>query len=177
MKREAPGPATSLAMIGPRAADSVLFLGAGRPSFAAEVGAVTRLNGRAVVVGDKSLEADVDRAAEQTGALLEFHSAPLEALPFEASSFVIVVTTELAEWPADARGTRLAEAMRVLQPGGRMILIVGGPGDGVLGRLKPRPTLETDAVLNLLTRCGLGATRRLAEANGIAYYEGRKSRD
>ena len=50
-------------MIGPRAADSVLFVGASRPAFAAEVGAVTRLNGRTVVIGDKALEPAADRAA------------------------------------------------------------------------------------------------------------------
>ena len=177
MKREAQGPATSLAMIGPRAADSVLFLGTGRPSFAAEVGTVTRLNGRTVVVGDKAHEADVDRAGETAGALLEFAAAPLEALPFDAGTFHIVATTELAEWPASTRGPRLAEATRVLQPGGRMILIVGGPGEGVMGRLKPRPTLETDAVLNLMTRCGLVATRKLAESAGTTYFEGRKTRE
>jgi SAM-dependent methyltransferase len=177
MKREAPALATSLAMIGPRASDHVLFLGAGRPIFAAEVGAVTRLNGRTVVVGDKSREDDVDRAAQVAGALLEFSAAPLDRLPFDAATFQIVVTADLAEWPADTRGPRLAEAMRLLQPGGRMILIVGGAGDGMLGRLKPRPTLDADAVLNLMTRCGLVATRKLGQADRIEYFEGRRTRD
>ena len=164
-------------MIGPRAADSVLFVGATRPSFAAEVGAVTRLNGRTVVVGDKALEPAVDRAAELAGALVEFTDGPLDTLPFASGTFHLVVTTELAEWPADLRSPRLAEAVRVLQGGGRLILIVGGPGDGMLGKFSARPTLGTNDVLNRLTRTGLVANRRLAEANGIAYYEGRKSRE
>jgi hypothetical protein len=67
--------------------------------------------------------------------------------------------------------------MRLLQPGGRMILIVGGAGDGMLGRLKPRPTLDADAVLNLMTRCGLVATRKLGQADRIEYFEGRRTRD
>ena len=164
-------------MIGPRAADNVLFIGANRPAFAAEVGAVTRLNGRTVVIGDKALEATVDRAAEQTGALLEFSAAPLDTLPFASNTFNIVVTTELAEWPAEVRGPRLAEAVRVLQRGGRVIVIVGGPGEGLLGKFTSRPTLDVNDVLNLLTRCGLFATRKLADANGVAYYEGRKARE
>jgi SAM-dependent methyltransferase len=178
LKREAQAPATSLAMVGPRAADSVLFLGAGRPQFAAEVGAVTRLNGRTVVVGDKSDEPAVDRAAGEAGALLEFATAPRDAtLPFDNDTFHLVVTTELADWPAETRGPRLAEGVRTLQPGGRVILIVGGPGDGLMGRLTARPTLDTESVLMLLTRCGLVATRKLAEANGVVYFEGRKARE
>jgi SAM-dependent methyltransferase len=177
MKRDAAGPATSLAMIGPRAADSVLFLGAERPQFAAEVGAVTRLNGRTVVVGDPAHQAGLDRAAENAGALIEFVAAPLDRLPFDPSTFHIVVTADVAEWADEVRLPRLAEAMRVLQPGGRMVVIVGGTGQGLVGRFQRRATLAADEVLNLLIRCGLTATRQLADSNGIKYFEGRKSRD
>lgn len=164
-------------MIGPRAADSVLFVGANRPAFAAEVGAVTRLNGRTVVIGEKALEPAVDRAAELAGALVEFTDGPLDTLPFATGTFHLVVSADLAEWPVDVRSPRLAEAVRVLQPGGRLILIVGGPGEGMLGKFSARPTLPPNDVMNLLTRTGLVATRKLADANGIAYYEGRKSRE
>ena len=173
-KQQPLGPATSLAMIGPRPADNVLFVGASRPAFAAEVGAVTRLNGRTVVVGDKTLEATVDRAAVLAGALLEFSDAPFDTLPYAREAFDIVATTELAEWPVEARSARLAEMVRVLRPGGRAILIVGGPGEGLLGKFASRPTLGPNDVLNLLIRCGLVATRKLAETDGVTYYEGRK---
>jgi hypothetical protein len=47
----------------------------------------------------------------------------------------------------------------------------------LLGKFTSRPTLDVNDVLNLLIRCGLVATRKLADANGVAYYEGRKARE
>lgn len=171
-------PATWLAMIGPRAADAVLVLGAREPSIAAEIGTVTRLNGRTVVVDEGAGAAEAtERAAEIAGALLEFVAAPADALPFDAATFHIVVTPELADWPAERRVQRLYEAVRVLQPGGRVVVMIGGPGRGLFGKFARRPSLDTDTVLNLLTRSGLLAGRRLAETDGIAFYEARKARD
>jgi hypothetical protein len=73
-------------MVGPRAADAVLFLGASDPAIAAEIGTVTRLNGRTVVLAEQGdAEAPVERAAEQAGALVEFVTAPLDALPFDTA--------------------------------------------------------------------------------------------
>lgn len=165
-------------MIGPRAADAVLVLGAREPSVAAEIGTVTRLNGRTVVVDESAgAAAAIERAAEITGALLEFVPAPADALPFDTATFHIVVTPELADWPAERRAPRLAEAVRVLQPGGRIVVMIGGPGRGPFGKFARRPSLDTDAVLGLLTRSGLLAGRRLAETDGIAFYEARKARD
>ncbi len=165
-------------MIGPRAADAVLVLGARDPSIAAEIGTVTRLNGRTVVVGESSgAAAAVDRAAEQAGALLEFISAPVDALPFDAGTFHIVVAPELAEWPEDRRAWRLAEAVRVLAPGGRVIVMTGATGRGLLGRVAPPSSLDADTVIGLLLRTGLLAARKLAEAEKVTYYEARKGRD
>ncbi len=178
-----PGPsasATALAMIGPRPKDEVLFLGARDPSFAAETGAVTRLNGRTVVVGeDAAAAATTERAAGLAGALLEFVPAPFDRLPFDSASFDLVVAPELADWPAERRGPRLAEAVRVLRPGGRMVLMVGEARRGFLGRVlarRRRPVPASERVVELLTWSGVLAARRLAEENGVTYYEGRKAR-
>jgi SAM-dependent methyltransferase len=178
LKAGASGPATWLAMVGPRAADAVLVLGAREPSIAAEIGAVTRLNGRTVVVDQGAgAAAATERAGEIAGALLEFVAAPAEALPFDTATFHIVVAPELADWPAEQRAPRLAEAVRVLQPGGRVVVMVGGPGRGPFGKFARRPSLDTDTVLGLLTRSGLLAGRRLAETAGFTFYEARKARD
>jgi SAM-dependent methyltransferase len=172
------GPATALAMIGPKTADAVLFVGARNPSAAAETGAVTRLNGRTVVAGEgEASAAATARAAERAGALLEFVDAPPDALPFDAGTFRIVVLPELAQWPAEHRAARLAEAVRVLEPGGRVVAMTGGTGPGLLGRLWPQPSLDEQTVIDLLTRSGLAAARRLAEAEKTCYYEARKARE
>jgi len=176
LKRTSTRPATALAMIGPRAADAVLFQGASEPAIAGETGTVTRLNGRTVIVGEAGAEAVATRAAEQAGALIEFIAAPLDALPFDSGTFHIVVTPGVSHWPAERRGRRLAEAVRVLQPGGRLILIEGGPDRGWLGRLSRPPVLEAGTLTGLLLEAGLVAARRLAEADGGTYYEARKAR-
>lgn len=185
LKRGSSRPATAVAMIGPRAADAVLFQGSAEPAIAAAVGTVTRLNGRTVVVGeDAAAEGGVTRAADEAGALLEFTAAPLDALPFDAGTFHVVVVPGPSAWPADRRAPRLAEAVRVLLPGGRIIAIDGGGPrgltGGLAGGLKPAGydrRLDPDAVTSLLLRAGLVAARKLADAEGTRYYEARKSRE
>jgi SAM-dependent methyltransferase len=164
-------PATSVAMVGPRASDAVLFLGAGDPALAAGTGAVTRLNGQTVVVlQGADLARRVSEAAEREGALLDTIDAPLESLPLDRDSFNIVVAPDIASWPASARTGRLAEATRVLKPGGRLIATTG---DGRRGR--PSPVQGFDPIAEL-TALGLVAARKLAETDGVTYYEARRPR-
>ena len=178
MKRTPSLPDTALAMVGPRSSDEVLVLGAEDPSLAAEIGAITRLNGRTVVVGEgRSQETATTRAAEKAGALLEFTDAPLVPLPFGDATFHIVVVSDLTDWPRDLCAPRLAEAIRVLQPGGRLVVLTGKPRRSRLTLAKDRPTLSSELVLGLLSNSDLLATRRLAEADGVAYYEARKARE
>jgi len=177
LRRGPARPDTALAMIGSRASDDVLFWGARDPAVAAENGTITRLNGRTVVAGRGSAEkARVEAAAVKAGAILEFVDAPATALPFAASTFHIVVIQNLAVGSADATPT-IAEAVRVLQPGGRIVLTFGEPARGPFGAINSPPPPVTDGVIMLLTRAGLVASRRLAESEGVAYFEARKSRD
>jgi hypothetical protein len=177
LRRGPARPDTALAMIGSRASDNVLFLGARDPSVAAENGTITRLNGRTVVVGHGPAEhARVDDAAGKAGAILEFVDAPLTALPFTADTFHIVVIPDLAIGSTDATPT-VAEAMRVLQPGGRIILIFGEPARGMLSALNAPPAPASEVVVVLLQRAGFVAARKLAESGGVTYFEARKSRD
>jgi SAM-dependent methyltransferase len=164
-------------MIGSRASDDVLFLGVRDPAVAAENGTITRLNGRTVVAGRGSAEkARVEAAAVKAGAIVEFVDAPLTELPFAAGTFHIVVIPDLAVGSAEATPT-VAEAVRVVQPGGRIILMFGEPARGMLGSLNPAPQPASDVVVMLLTRAGLVASRRLAEAEGVTYFEARKGRE
>ncbi|HEX5069939.1 MAG TPA: methyltransferase domain-containing protein [Vicinamibacterales bacterium] len=176
-RREAARPGTALAMIGARASDHVLFLGARDASVAAESGTITRLNGRTVVVGrGEDDAARADQAAAKAGAIVEFVDAPLTELPFAASTFKIVVIHNLAMGSTETTST-LGEATRVLQPGGRIILMFGETARGVFGSLNPPPPPESDSVVNLLIRAGLVAARRLAVSEGVTYFEARKARD
>ena len=170
-------PGTALAMIGARASDHVLFLGARDASVAAENGTITRLNGRTVVVGHGDEDARrVEQSAAAAGAIVEFTDAPLTQLPFADETFQIVVVHNLAIGSTDASLT-LAEATRVLHAGGRIILMFGESARGVFGALSPPPAPETEPVVNLLVRAGLVAARRLAASEGVTYFEARKPRE
>lgn len=177
--RRAPAlPDAALAMVGPRPSDEVLFLGAKDPSLAAETGAITRLNGRTVVVGQGADAGKrIDQAATQAGAILEFVDAPFTPLPFDAATFHIVVAPIAAEWWTEYASS-LAEAARVLRPGGRIVVIIGERSRGPF-RVSPArpPALATDAVLALLKSSGFIAARQLAETDGVTYYEATKSRE
>jgi ubiquinone/menaquinone biosynthesis C-methylase UbiE len=164
---------TALAMIGARAGDRVVVLGANDAGLAAEVALVTGLNGTTTVCGEDAARARVEDAAGDAGALVEFEAAPLSALPFEnGSRDVAVLASGVAAQPPDERDAAVAEAMRVLRPGGRVVLIDRAKAGGLFRSAAPRrPAADAIAILR---RAGAGATRQLADVDGIAYYEGRK---
>lgn len=174
----------ALAMIGVRAGDAVLFTDAGEPALAAEVALVTGLNGRTVVV-DRAGEARarVERAAAEAGALLEFEEGPADRLPFDRDTFDVVVVTLAADRSQPTAGRAvIAEAFRLLRPGGRAIVrtpaaragIFGAAGSGTGGTGRPPPP---QSPLDLLQRAGAVAARKLADVKGVSFYEARKPRD
>ena len=166
-RRTADGPNAAFAMVGAKSSDEVLVLGARDLSLAADIGAVTRLNGRTVIVGEAAGdEARVNDAANRAGALLEFVKAPLTPIPFAAGTFHILVVPDFDGWPPETRGPRLNDAIRVLRPGGRVILLI-----------KQTKQPASKEILDSLSVAGFSAARRLAEAEGTEYYEARKSRE
>jgi len=80
-------------------------------------------------------------------------------------------------WPAidtDAHAV-LTEAIRVIRPGGRLILLDPVATGGFLGFGRapaPSPSEMTTRLISL----GLRAARLLAEADGIRYFEAVKGR-
>jgi ubiquinone/menaquinone biosynthesis C-methylase UbiE len=169
---------TAIAMVDPRPGDDVLFVGATHPALAGETGAITGLNGRTVVV-DAAPEAGtrIDEAARKAGALVEFSQASFARLPFDPVTFKVIVIPALETWPGEAWAPALAEAMRVARPGARIILLAGRRQGRLARALRPaRPALAPDSVLTALTRAGAIAGRRLAESDGVQYFEARKPR-
>ena len=170
---------TALAMIGAKPGQQILMLGAGNGEVAAALAGVTGLNGRTLVV-DTAPEARsaVERAAADAGVLVEFEQVTWTRLPSETGVFdVVVVNQQLREVNADA-AARLAEAIRVVRTGGRVVVIEGVKPTGWRGRLAParQPAVPADALRDLLTGTGLRAARVLAQAEGVTYVEGSKPR-
>jgi ubiquinone/menaquinone biosynthesis C-methylase UbiE len=177
--REGPSPfRTPLAMIGAKPGDRVLVLGAGDGDLAGEIGRVTGLNGRTLVVdADQPAAKRVEAGAAKAGALVEFEAAPIAMLPIDPSSFdLVVLNNQLAGASEGHRPLIFSESYRVLRDGGRVVTIETGSRPGLFGLIPRRalPTIEHSTVLTLLRTAGFRGQRLLAETEGVVYCEGRK---
>jgi len=177
--RRSPVLDAALQMIGPKAGDRVLLVGARDAGLAARVAAATGLNGSAtVLLADESRRAEMDAAAGREGALIEIVTAPAERLPFDAGSLDLVVIDNAAD-DAAARQEVAAEALRVVRPGGRVIVVSGAKRVGLLRSFVPGPSSPTPgspAIVSLLTRSGARAVRVLATLEGRTFVEGARGR-
>jgi ubiquinone/menaquinone biosynthesis C-methylase UbiE len=171
---------TALAMVGAKSGLQVIVLGAGDGKVAAAIAQVTGLNGRTLVVDPSAdARARVERAASEAGALVDFQQSALAHLPDDLGDFDIAVVHQRLSVAGEDPAPVITEAVRVLRPGGRVVVIEGVMQTGWRDRLRaPRQTkIEGSVIERLLTAAGLRATRLLAEADGVTYAEGAKPRD
>ena len=170
---------TARAMIGAKAGDCVLVLGAGDAGLAADTALVTGLNG-STVVADPSpdMAARIDAAAARAGALVETSVSPFATLAFDAGRFdIIVVQIGLGSQPEHGVAV-LSESARVVRPGGRVLVIERTRKPGLAGAFgAPAGTpIDGAAVQDALGRAGLRAARVLAETGGQMFVEAIKPR-
>jgi ubiquinone/menaquinone biosynthesis C-methylase UbiE len=148
--------------------------GADAAALAAEIATMTGLNGRTVVV-DVGAEARsrVERAAAKAGALVEFEWAPVTMLPLNGGEFdIAVINHQLAQLDGRNRIACCEEALRVVKPRGRVVVIEGLRRSGLFGLLPARhPGLPLDESRAALVAAGARATRQLAEVDGVIYLE------
>lgn len=168
---------TAFAMVGARAGDRVLVLGAPDPAgaaLAAEIAFVTGLNGRTLVV-DVGTEARtrVEAAAAKAGALVEFEWAPATMLPLNAGEFdIAVINRQLVHHDGRNRIACCEEALRVVKPRGRVVVIEGLRRPGLFGLLPSRqPGLPMEDARAALMAAGAKGARQLAEVDGVIYLE------
>ncbi|MBI5210081.1 MAG: methyltransferase domain-containing protein [Elusimicrobia bacterium] len=108
--------------------------------------------------------------------------ASMGRMPFEDAGFDVVVSTlALHHVPRDEREGSLKECLRVLKPGGRLVLadlVVSGEGPArwLLKALSFFEGLEAEeGVLDLLRRAGLGEARPVGRyMKLVGFYEGFK---
>lgn len=162
-------------MVGGRAGDRVLMIGADDADLAAHVAQVTGLSGD-VRLADHlpGAAARVEAAVRRVGALVEFAEAPPTKLPFDPGTFdAVVFNQRLSVIPAPDRLAAATEAIRVARPGGRIVVIEAGPAEGFFARFsKPRTIMAVADIQAVLIAAGCRATRLLAEAGGAVYVEG-----
>jgi SAM-dependent methyltransferase len=166
-------------MTGVRMGDRFAQIGCAHGGRLAGVAAKVGISGRAVaIVPDETSAARARKGVDDAGVLVEIEIAPLTQLPLDDNAFDLVVVDDsgglLAPMRAEERVALVREALRVLRPGGRVVVIGAGERGG-LGALFSRgggaprfdaaPSLEAD---------GFKLVRRLAERDGLVFVEGVK---
>jgi len=167
-------------MTGLRLGNRLLVIGGADPELVALLARKTGLTGHVCLVEpDPARAARAAEAVERAGALVETITASWGQLPMDASSFdVAVAHNVLFAMPPDARSRCLADALRVLRSGGRIVVIEpSGHGGGIaslLSRRTPESTYSNGGAAEALTAAGFAAVRVIAERGGVVYAEGAK---
>lgn len=168
----------AVSMAGVKLGQRLLGVGTRDPKLIAQLALKSGLTGRACIVdADEQSLAGAAAAIEQEGALVEAARAPYGMWPFEENSFDIAVIPELlpSQTP-DVRVRCVSEVLRVLRPGGRVLVIEraqrGGLVGALLGTARTAPAYE--GPLEVLRSNGFAAVRQLAETDGVTYAEGIK---
>jgi len=139
------------------------------------------LSGRAVaVVADDASAARVRSGAAHAGVLVEIEIGTPTRLPLEDGALDLVIVDETAgvfasASDADRRGS-VHEILRVLRPGGRVLVMSAGPRTGLVARLSGAAGAPPLDVMPILSDGGFKSTRLLAERDGLVFVEGLKPR-
>jgi len=175
--RKSTGESLPVSMAGVKLGDRLLVIGCSDPMLIAQLAGKTGLTGRAAAIdaSESGTAAAADVAARE-GVLLETFTAPWNALPLDGDTFdVVLIRDVLPHVDATKRAWCLAEAHRVLRPGGRCLVIDGTAKKGLfhVGR--------NDAVVSdyaaagspadILSAQGFKAARVIAERDGLLFAE------
>ncbi|HVL31373.1 MAG TPA: methyltransferase domain-containing protein [Solirubrobacteraceae bacterium] len=120
-----------LAAAAPAPGESALDVGAGPGGVGLQAARAVAPGGRVVLsdLAPAMLDVARERARERDLRNVEFEVADATALPWPDASFDVVLA-RFAFQAMDDPARALAEALRVLRPGGRLALAVWGPPEG-----------------------------------------------
>src|SRR5258706_12958731 len=129
-------------MTGVKMGDRLLQVGCAHGARLGAVAAKVGLSGRAaVVVPDESSAERARKGAADAGVLVDVDIAPATRLPLDDQAFDLAVVDDtaglLGTMRAEDRVAAIRELVRVLRPGGR-VMIVGATPRGGLGALISR---------------------------------------
>jgi len=125
-----------LAAAGVRRGDRVLDVGCGPGTFARMLAAATGPEGS--VVGIDAAPEMTEYASRRARRLTNcrFQPGAAQSIPFPDAAFDVVVSSlAMHHVPEQERGRAVREMLRVLRPGGTLLLADYRPGEGMLSRL------------------------------------------
>jgi ubiquinone/menaquinone biosynthesis C-methylase UbiE len=185
IKRDDPN-ALVIGMTGVKMGDRVVQVGCAHAGRLGAVAVKVGLSGRAVaIVPDESSAARARKGAADAGALVEIEVAPPTGLPIESDGFDLAVVDDtaglLGAMRPEDRVESIRELLRVLRPGGR-VMIIGAAPRGGLGALLSRaqtgpPFAVSGDAGRALQADGFKSVRTLAEREGLVFVEGVKPRE
>jgi SAM-dependent methyltransferase len=175
----------AIKMSGVRMGERLLQLGVDDAKMMAAMALKIGLSGSTTVAVDSDADASRARdAAAGAGALVDVRVTALDALPFDAGAFDVVVLHGTRGLLQALHGqsrdvAALRESHRVLRHGGRIIVIEAGPKSGLAGFINPhRPDPQYEAAggsVAALQTAGFRPVRVLSEREGYRFLEGLKT--
>jgi ubiquinone/menaquinone biosynthesis C-methylase UbiE len=173
-------------MTGVKLGDRLLQVGCAHAGRLGAVAAKVGLSGRAVAVApDESSAARARKGAADAGVLVEVEVAPPTRLPVENDAFDLAVVDDtgglFGRMGAEDRVAAIRELIRVLRPGGRVLIVGTMPRGGlaaVLSRTESGPPFAASGeATKALEADGFKSARIIAERDGLAFVEAIKPRD
>lgn len=172
-------------MTGVKMGDRFVQIGCAHGGRLAAVAAKVGLSGRAAVVtADESSAARARKAAADAGVLVEVEVAPPSRLPLADGDFDLAVVDDtggaFGTLRAEDRVAAVRELVRILRPGGR-VLVIGAAPRGGLGAVLSRaqngpPFVASGDATKALEADGFKSVRTLADREGLVFVEGIKPR-
>jgi ubiquinone/menaquinone biosynthesis C-methylase UbiE len=170
-----------VSMTGAKMGERVAQIGCAHGGRLGAIAAPVGLSGRAVaIVPDDTSAARAQKGAAESGVLVEVDVAPPTRLPLDNGAFDVAVIDDtgglLSTMRAEDQVTTVREALRILRPGGRVIVIGALPRGGLgalFGRAQSEPSVDPAPALQA---DGFKSVRTLAEREGLRFTEGIKPR-
>jgi ubiquinone/menaquinone biosynthesis C-methylase UbiE len=174
LRKTTPTEPLIVTMTGLRVGDRVLIAGADDQKTLALLAPKPGLSGRVCLVDeDDARTTRGAAAAEGEGALVEPFTAPLTMLPFEAESFdVVVMNHVMTRLGAGRREAGFVEALRVLRPAGRCVVIDAGRRSGLAALVSGGSRIDPADVEPAMRGAQFSGVRLLVERDGLVFLEG-----